>query len=337
MNKSNKKVTMQDIADHLNLSRNTISRALLNKDGISEEVKQKVIITAKSLGYEKKVVYTKKREKTICVITCRDFFLDQTYFAEIFLGIEEISKKHDIFVNFLVIDEESTSINHQDNVLGFIIAGKIKSNIVKILSNLDVPKVYIDFEPDGASDDVVIMDNEKGLNLIFKELIKKGHKEIGFIGNKFMYTSFYKRYQYFLSELRENNLKKIDEYILTDSQQPYWQYGVIKNELKKMTKFPTAFICVNDRTAFALIKEIDALGLRIPDDISVIGFDNVKDNEIFSPSLTTVNVYKGELGRVACSLLLQKIKNKDLISKKILVDVSLIEKKSVKMLGVSDE
>ncbi|MDC7236796.1 MAG: LacI family DNA-binding transcriptional regulator [Sphaerochaetaceae bacterium] len=337
MKRTNKKITMQDIADQLNLSRNTISRALLDKDGISDEVKQKVIKTANSLGYEKKVVNLKKKQKRICVITCRDFFLDQTYFAEIFLGIEEISKIHDIFVNFLVLDDDSNKINHQENVLGFIIAGKVKSNIVKMLSSLTVPKVYIDFEPDGSCDDVVIMDNEKGLNLIFKELIKKGHKEIGFIGNRFMYTSFQKRYQYFLSELRENNLKKVDEYILTDSEQPYWQFGVIKNELKKMTKFPTAFICINDRTAFALMQEIDALGLRIPEDISVIGFDNVKDKEIFSPSLTTVNVYKGELGRVACSLLLQKIKNKNSISKKILVDVSLIEKNSVKMLGVIDE
>jgi LacI family transcriptional regulator len=263
--------------------------------------------------------------------------LDQTYFAEIFLGIEEIAMTYNIFVNFLVLDDAIDKIAYEENVLGFIIAGKVEDNVIKKLSSIAVPKVYIDFDPANSLDDVVIMDNEKGMSQIFRELIKNGHEDIGFIGNRYMYTSFQKRYRYFLSELQENNLRMNDDFILVDSEKAYWEAGVIKKELKNMTKLPTAFICVNDRTAFALIQELRLIGLNVPHEVSVIGFDNVKEKEMFSPMLTTVNVYKGELGRAACHMLLNKLNNKDNIARTVLVDVKLIERDSVKMLGAIDE
>jgi LacI family transcriptional regulator len=167
-----------------------------------------------------------------------------------------------------------------------------------------------------------------------KYLLEKGHKELGFLGAIDKSVSFYDRFLGYKKALEKAALSITKDYIINKSFEDLAMENslLIAEELKKFSKLPTAFFCCNDIEAITLIKGLGAIGLQVPHDISVIGFDDIDLAKNFNPELTTIKVQKELLGIKAVQRLMSVIQVKDSNSEKLVLSISLLERQSVRDL-----
>lgn len=321
-----RKVTAQDIANELGLSRNTVSKALNNRNSIAETTRKIVIQKAMDMGY-KKIKYTPssdrnfgfKKTGNIVAIT-HEYFIDASYWSIVSRGAADSLGEAGynlIFDYIKAVEEESLIIPQNisaDNVDGIIILGSLKADYIKELLKLKLPVVYVDaaIELFGTEfmRDTVLMENEESVYQITKSLIAQGHSQLGFIGDIGFCKSYHERWLGFKRSLEEANLNLNPQFCITDKVTHHYQLlDEIKGRIDELVQMPTAFICANDRSAIFLTKILKDKGLRIPLDIAISGFDDIFESTVVEPHLTTVRIHKEELGRRAAEELLWRIQN----------------------------
>jgi LacI family transcriptional regulator len=208
-------------------------------------------------------------------------------------------------------------------------------NIKKIKSE-NIPLVLVDREVEDISIPSVLVDNKLAIKSAVDYLYELGHKEIGYLSFSFNdQTTVKKRYEGYLSGLKNNNLKFNPDLVIIDD-------SIKLNEIKgtkeivqskfKDKKPPTAFVSFSDIPAFGLIKALELLGYKVPEDISVTGYANISFCEFFKPSLTTVKHPKKVLGRTSMDLLLNIIEDKKIKNKNIVLPTEIIARESTKAL-----
>lgn len=332
-----KKVTMNTIAEEMGVSRNTVFKALKGRAGISKELRNKIIQKADELHY---VVRNDIKKKNIVVLVKRELFLDQTYFAKIFVGIEE-NIENDYKILFSILnDTENFELCHYidiEETAGIIIAGKSDTTVLQKITEQRIPFVVVDHDDENCPADVVIMMNHRGVQESIKMLKRNGHREIGFIGNVDMYCSFRERFEAYLSEMKRHHLELKPQNVYTAGEVPFWDLKNLKRVFDNVTHFPTAFICVNDRTAIAVIKYFSERGISVPEKLSIVGFDNTDESIMCVPSLTTVDVPKYYMGQKALELLLWRMRHLNDPVLRAEVGVHLEKRESVRCLNESEK
>ena len=321
-----RKVTAQDIADELGLSRNTVSKALNNRNSIADSTRKIVIQKATEMGYKRiKSVPSMDRDfgfkKTgnIVAIT-HEYYIDASYWSIVSRGAADALSQagyNMIFDYIKAVEEDSLIIPQNisaDNVDGIIILGSLKADYIKELLKLKLPVVYVDaaMELFGTEfmRDTVLMENEESIYQITKSLIAQGHSQLGFIGDIGFCKSYYERWLGFKRALEEANLNLYHQFCITSKTlHHYQQLEEIKEPIDGLVPMPTAFICANDRSAIFLTKILKDKGLRIPLDIAISGFDDIFESTVVEPHLTTVRILKEELGQRAAEELLWRIQN----------------------------
>ncbi len=334
-----KKITMQALADSLQISRNTVYKALNDKQGISNNLKAEVVAAARKLGYPVKSDSTNnKAKKSIAVLIKEEFFSEATYYSKIFVGIESAAREQGYGLYFAAISvdqEESASIpSHLTNeeFVGAIIIGKLNDTFITKLNTI-IPVVVVDYYNEELEVDAILIDNKRGIYKAFEHLTNMGHKDVGFIGKVDLFPSFMERYQNFLNMIKMSEISTRESWLLTKGDGSFWDIDYLKERIQALDEMPDAFLCVNDRTAIPLMKVLSDLGYQIPRDVSIIGFDNVDSSSLMVPSLTTLNVYKETMGTRAVSHLMWRIKNLSEPIEKIRINVSLIVRQSVQKLN----
>lgn len=335
MNTKSKKVTMDMIALAAGTSRNTVFKVLRNKPGVADDMRTNVLGKAKELGYIQ--LYNVRKQRRFTILVKRELFLDQSYFSKIFLGIESMARKNDCQASFTIIDPQIEFklpfyINASE-IDGIIVAGKMDPYVIKQIANTKIPVVFIDHYDRSIAADTVIMSNESGMREIVTYLVQNGHQKIGFIGNVEMYTSFNKRFEIFLSEMRQHDLDVNGAYVFTQGAIPFWDIKYLKIIFDGINNLPTALVCANDRTAIAIAKYFSESGVSIPIQLSITGFDNVEESVLCVPSLTTANVHKEELGGQAVEMLLWRLNNPNRPFRHLEIEVELKVRKSVKNIN----
>ena len=325
-----KKVTMQDIADEVEVSKNTVSRALNNKEGVSDELRAKIKSVARKLGYKLK----DKQKIKIAVLIKEKYFLEPTFYAKILAGIENRVRQNKIEISLTAVEPESEADPHlpynleEAKIDGIITIGKLEKKFLNFLKERDFPVVLADYYEDDVEIDGVVMDNERGIYLGLEHLRELGHKEIGFVGNIDYFPCFKHRYNKYRIMLCREGLKYKEEYNLIEGDKPFWDYKYLEQRIKELSTLPTAWVCTNDRTAIPLIKVMKNLGYEVPGDSSIIGFDNVNKSHAIHPSLTTIHVPKQALGKRAVDKLLWRFKNSDYPVETTFVNTSLVVRDS---------
>lgn len=324
------KVTMSTIAEEMGVSRNTVFKALKGRPGISQALREQILEKANELHY---MVRNAVKEKNIVILVRRELFLDQTYFAKIFVGIEE-NLENDCKMVFTIIDNDATNFDlskyiNIEETSGIIIAGRVDTIVVQKIAEQKIPFVTIDHCDESYPSDCVIMMNQKGIRDTISMLVKNGHQEIGFIGNLDMYCSFRERFDTYLIEMKRQGLPINPKNIYTAGDIPFWDLRHLKRVFDPITHFPTAFICVNDRTAITVIKYFTERGIAVPHQLSIVGFDNTDESKMCVPSLTTIDVPKSYMGKKALELLLWRMQNLQDPILRVEVGVQLKERKSV--------
>lgn len=326
MNRGNKKVSMQDIADIVGVSKMTVSKCFQDNVDISEEMKKRVIEVAKEIGY----VYTKKAKTHIMVLVPPTFLdSDEEFYSGLFKRLNECSTIRNIVLTLIVVksSDEQEIINHHnfEGFDGIIILGQLSKSFVEQVAALNIPTICVDFIYRNINLDTITSNNFNASYNLTSYLIDKGHKEIGFVGKLNSTVSINDRYLGYYKALMENNIKINDEYLVEDRN----ERGEVKDVILPKN-LPTAFVCNNDYVAFLLIEKLKSMNIFVPDDISVVGFDDVIYSIISNPKITTARVKRKYMAELALDLIERRIKNKNAEIRNITVECKLIERDSVK-------
>jgi LacI family transcriptional regulator len=212
---------------------------------------------------------------------------------------------------------------------GIILLGKIKKEYIEKLSETALPMVLVDFYYDEVQHRCVLTDNIEGSYTVTNLLIKKGHKEIGFVGRIGETSSINDRYIGYYKAMFEHKLPINDAYIIPDrDEQGIYNIG------KLPQKLPTAFVCNSDRAAYELYQQLKQRGLKVGEDISVVGFDDDIFARLCEPQLTTVAVNINKITKVAEEILISEIEHPTKTSGKISVPGTIIERQSIKDISL---
>ncbi|OBR64291.1 LacI family transcriptional regulator [Paenibacillus oryzae] len=349
-----KKVTMQQIADSLGVSKFVVSKALSGKDGVSEATRERVIQAASQLGYfTQKNAYMKslklealpkvpkaKRQSVLVLMpNIRFQTKDSLYWGRILDGIT--SRLEEDGYGMVIVSEQSVEhlvhFLNPNGILGLIGVGEISTPLLLEVHRIGMPMVLVDHEDHLIPSDTIFANNHESMYRLTKHLIGIGHKALAFIGDTRYSRSFYDRFLGFRCAMEEAGLwngavpgsgQSMKEQLLEAQglEQGQFQERVLKwaKELQLKGSLPTALVCANDTIAIGAALAMESLGLAVPDDISLTGFDNIDDAYRYKPALTTVHVPKENLGRRAVQRLLERIEAKDAPLEKILLASELL-------------
>jgi len=195
-----------------------------------------------------------------------------------------------------------------------------------------IPFVLIDYGLSGKSYNSIILDNFNGAYAAIRTLIQSGRKRIGFIGGTSFHPSIKERFRGYKEALEDFDLNSngdADKYIYLEKTETSRLIGENGAEIiLSQQPRPDAIFCCNDTTAFGVMSKIQSLGLRIPDDVAVVGFDDIPQSEFQSPRLSTVRVSKFTIGREAYILLREIIDNPNLPAQTRTISVEFVQRES---------
>lgn len=338
------KVTIKDVAKEAGVSTATVSYVMNNLDKIKPDTRERVLEAIKKLNYTPSSTarsLAKKEARQIALIvpfedkSKRSILTENPFFQEFISGIQYKCSETGYNANILGIDNEqrfSKLINSGD-LSGVIVLGYIGENNYRLLSKLNIPAILLDQE---RNEDCFInlrADDEKGGFLGGEYLVNSGHTKIGFAAGNFWTTPIYQyRFNGFRKALSLHNIDFDPSLIYQDEisyDDGYKIASKIKDNLDKMT----ALFCASDILALGIIKGLHSLGINVPEDISIMGFDDIKHSKFFIPGLTTINQDIFSKGEKAVQIIIDRAtSNEKLHNETIVCDVSLVERESVKKI-----
>ena len=281
-----KKPTMRDIAREVGTSAVTVSKAMAGKTGMSDELRMKILKKASEVGYEypHSNRLLPREHLEIGILIPDKYFEADSFYAEIYKRL--VKKLADLghFGLLELLDPENErnlnlpSLLTTKHVDGLILLGEPEKPYYRKVAQAGTPVVFLDFYDEQANADAVAGDNSYGTYRLTSHLIRRGHRKIGFVGNNKATSSIMDRFLGYYRAMLVNDLQVREEWILPDRG---LTGGLVKPELPE--ELPTAFVCNCDMTARMMIDLLQEKGYRVPEDISVTGFDDYPpggENEI---------------------------------------------------------
>jgi LacI family transcriptional regulator len=331
-------VTIKDVAKKAHVSIATVSLVLKNHRRISPATKKKVLKAVSDLNYHPSRIargLVLKQTQNIGFLLTNDHFLrTEPFYTHIFLGSEFEARDHNYYVLLNTIPNNFNGCDNmprfvlEKNVDGVIIAGKVPQQIISCLETVNIPMVFIDYYPPSGDYSAVLIDNVQGGEKATDYLIEYGHRHIRIVGGDIIHPSIRDRFQGYKIALEKNNVAMNMGLVVTRESTTDRDCGYHAAQMlfKKNIAFSAIFAC-NDAMALGAMQYLKENGKRIPQDISIIGFDDVVEDWISDPPLSSIRVPKIDLGAEGVRLLMEYFLNKK--PKKVLVPVELIPRKSV--------
>jgi LacI family transcriptional regulator len=315
--KSNKEVTIYDVAKVLNISPSTVSRGLKDHPHIKQETKEIIISTAKNMGYQQNKFASNLRQKhtnTIGVVVPK---LNSYFMATVISGVEKITAENGYG---LIISQSQESWKKEISCISTLFNSRVDGMLVSlafdtrnmdhfnILFNKDIPIVFFDRVADCNGCISIVIDNYKAGYEATSHLIEQGCSRIVYVGGNLLRNVYSERFSGYKKAIADNNIK-FDPSLVIISDMNGQAGREIANKILTMVPRPDGIFTSNDTSAVAAIVELEKAGLNIPDDIAVVGFNNEPISQVIKPNLTTVDYPAREMGEIAATSLINKLKN----------------------------
>ena len=311
--------TLKDIAAKANVSISTVSKVLNSQDSasIGDETKKRILNIAVKEGYfpnrNAKSLSSLKNNKVIsCILSYESESENNTFFNKILEGVHNEIEHQGYTLGYTLSSSESLTEILQANIESndinsAIILGKFRPEFLDFIKN-NVPNlVYAGLNSPGIGCDEVVCDAYKAVKCAVEHLIKLGKKDIGYIGiikDKRIVNEC--RFEAFSNTLKDSGIK-IQKDIVRKVELTTEQGYAAMMDILKSGKKPDAVFCGNDVTAIGVVRAVEKMDIKIPDEISVISIDDIDMAKYIKPSLTTIHVPKEELGRFAVKLLADRM------------------------------
>ncbi len=350
------RVTLQDIADELGISRNTVSKTINNTGILADATRDRVLKKAIEMGY-KQFSYMNISSPTsvdvsfapetgnreISLFTSN--FIGNSHFASTMLDKfqRELCGLGYSLTMYRLQEHEIKSFllpnaYNKERTAGIICVEMFDRDYCHMLCDLNVPTLFVDtpvtdFDQPLKSD-CLYMDNQTNICCFVREMIRRGKKRIGFIGEIMHCQSFYERFLGYRNAMYLSGFSCPEEYCIIKNKEgtktpgyaPYREY--LKEQLQKLSELPDVFICANDFIAIDTMLVFKELGISVPQDVYLCGFDDSPESKVTTPTLTTVHIHSQIMGFSAVNLLMSRIKEPSLNFRKVYTETSLIYRES---------
>lgn len=345
------KVTIQDIANELQLSRNTVSKAINNTGVLADATREKILRKAAEMGYkqfaylplfqedtakaaEHSILPSDKRE--IAMLTTQ--FLSSSHFSSMMLDRfqSEIEHLHSCTtihrISPIELKEKKlpSSLNIE-RTAGIICIEVFDYDYAQMLCDLDVPLLFVDtpvmdMRPPLKADRLY-MENRIEVQNAVAHMVQRGKKRISFAGDKNHCQSFFERYMAYRDAVEYFGLTEgLSTCAMPSGQQNY--PVSLYETIRRFKTMPDAFVCANDFVAMDLVKALNELGYSVPDDIWVCGFDDSQEASYFAPRLTSIHIHGQIMGYTAANLLMTRIEEPSLNYRTVYTETNLILRES---------
>jgi LacI family transcriptional regulator len=302
-------VTIKDIARQLNISYATVSRALNNRYGVNEATRQKVLDAARKLNYHPNALardLVSKKKNTIGLILPD---IENPFFPEVASAIIKTAAGFGYTV-FLCITDWDMDVQTayietliENRVEGLIICPIEESNTqIQMLIGTDTPVVYISETQKGDNCSYVAVDNTRGAYLATSHLIERGFEPVYYFGVLEDKLTYDERFEGFQVALQDHRIQFDTKRVQTGDYDHRTGYVMI-NELLERNEIPRGVFAMNDQIALGVIQGLRESNLRIPEDVAVIGFDNIPMAAFPEVQLSTISQPKTEMGKTAMEVL----------------------------------
>lgn len=311
------KTTIKDIALKAKVSYSTVSRAMNNKKGVNRTTRKKILRIADELNYLPNAIargLVNKQTNTIGLVIPD---IRNPFFPEVASAIGEFASKNDYSV-FLC--DSNWSFQREKKYIKLLAEQRVDGLIIAPIANsidgLDsimkgmLPIVYIDRAPLNTKHSSVVIDNVRGGYLATKHLIENGYESIGFIGSTDDSATSEERYRGYIEAFNKYHLAINDNFIINSDFKQKSGYDIMKKMILN-ENYPRSIFVVNDLLAMGAMQAVKDAGLRVPDDIAVVGFDDIPVASLSEVRLTTILQPKYEMGKIAFEMLLKSIKTQD--------------------------
>ena len=342
-----KKVTIQDIADALGVSRNTVSKAINNSDGLADATREKILQKAVEMGY-KQFSYVStfaglrslrpeglEYHGEIALLTAA--FMTQSHFASTMLDKFqlEISQLGYTLNTHRVTEqnlrEKSLPLTfRRDQVRAIICIEMFNRSYDEMVCELGLPTLFVDgpVKREGLSlpSDQLYMDNTVGITRFVNDMLAAGQRRIGFVGDYNHCQSFYERYTAFRMAMLMAGTPVDERFYFCHNRADSFI-----EQLAGLEELPDVFICANDFVAGDLIRGLFSIGKTVPEDVRILGFDDAPESRIFRPALSTVHIHTQIMAFTAVQLLLSRMKEPSLDYRVVHTETDLIYRDSTKI------
>jgi DNA-binding LacI/PurR family transcriptional regulator len=318
--------TMNEIAKQLHISVATVSRALSGKtEAVSEETRKAIFDFVEQHGYKKR----KSIGTNVAFVIDKDSFdLSSQFYARIISGIEEELVRHKYYFHFNSVAKENFDLAKINldfgSLAGVIMVGVRHDDFVLKLRQFEVPMILIDYYIPTEDIPAVLIDNADGILKACKHLVSLGHRRVGFLSGEEVETSAHERLYGFQRAREEYGLDSDPALVVKNCRSRIDEGFRGMQQLLALKELPTAVVAYNDLIAVGAMDAIKQTGRAVPDDISLVGFDDINCAAEVHPPLTTVHVHKRTMGSIAAQRLAQLIRKKEMRQEKILVATNLV-------------
>lgn len=332
--------TIKDVARIAGVSTTTVSHVINKTRFVAEATQERVMAAVTELNYAPSAVARSLKCNTTNTIGMLVTQSTNPFFAEVVEGVESYCYRQGYT---LILCNTGGLVEKQRDYIRML-AGKRVDGLLVMCSDLDdelrimldghpdIPKVVMDWGPETSKADKIIDNSEEGGYLATRYLINNGHTDIACLSGHFEKMACKERISGCKRALAEAGLTLPEDWLLEGNFE--CDTAVIAaDKILAMDKKPSAVFCFNDIMALGLMSRLQEKGMKIPEDISIIGYDNIDLSAYFSPPLTTIHQPKRRVGKTAVEILLERIKDKDHAKQVFEMFPELVERSTVKKLN----
>ncbi|OLS39066.1 LacI family DNA-binding transcriptional regulator [Bacillus sp. MRMR6] len=337
---------IDDIAKLANVSKSAVSLALNGKNGVSQKTRDKILKIAEEHGYIPRPIikaeqYFQTNTKILRFIAVTNAgivteqFESLPFFMELIKNIDNQtgSSGYSLMVspiNIESLEEEITRLENEQKSAGILLLGtNLTADQINIIAGIQPNLVVLDTCFETLDANFVVMNNAFGAYQAGQYLMDLGHREIGYVESNIRMYNFNMRKKGFVQALTERNLTIKNNHYFSISPTTISPQEAFTDKIKKsLDNLPTALFCETDYMAISVIKSFTELGIKVPVDISIIGFDNIFESRVITPELTTIHVKKDKIASLAVEKLIRQIETNDEDKIKLLIDTEIIERNS---------
>lgn len=329
-----KRITIQEIGETLGLSRNTVAKALNDREEVAAETRMAVIGKAIEMGYPKLLPQVEEkykklldggRKRSVLLVARKE---TSSFWNKIIIGItDELNESnYRLLFNFIGAGEENSltlPVGLKEDIAGMIILSVFSQQYIEVLGKTRLPMVFLDAPVEFAQTrkigDVALFEGFSPVYTITRRFLSKGKKSFGFIGDITYCRTIKDRFLGFNKAVSE---KETDYVVCVTGHVPgrYYVQEEVEQGLKSMNPLPQVIVCANDDIAKYVILCLSDQGIQVPEEVAVTGFDNTSSNVYMALSITTVDIKKTYMGRRLARQILWRIENPDMPKELIYVE-----------------
>ncbi|MCL2866322.1 MAG: substrate-binding domain-containing protein [Clostridia bacterium] len=337
--KKQAKPTIHDIAKAANVSLATVSNVLSGKRQVSSQSGQRVLAIAKEMGYKRSPTRKLRRTIRLAIVRVHGLvIMDTPFFSELIAGIEQECQRnqYELLITYINLYEgidaqaRIDSIVRDDSMALLLLGTEMNEKTLALFQRTNVPMVVLDSLFHHQNVNTVVMNNFEAGYIATRHLLDHGHKRVGIIISSIDFNNMRDRSLGYQAALTEHGIKPLD----TDRfpVEPTMDGSARDMQMLlegRQGNLPTAFFAANDIMAVGASRAMKTLGMRLPQDASVIGMDDVPVCQVVNPTLSTISVPKGTIGATAVRRLIQMVEETDQACLKTQVGVELVVRESV--------